>query len=921
MLLFTRMVAVLFLLKITEAENKPGQRAIHRLVGGHLRLNHDDHLDTVLITSESGGRESRQQKINEDEDKKTLSQQVADGKYGLIQKELFAKPPKRPGVLSYESNSEVPKDNIANLGGLNKNDIWLAENHLLVLKGGKYPQHEEHSESTPSVWPPIDDYKAPNRQVKIPAHPKVPPPFPVQLTDDGPLQILGTNSSRTINGTLESPPYSILPPEEGFIPEGGPFFPPPYPYPPNVTAGEAPFPIPPYPPGDYYPGSGPPPFPFPVNGTLPPFFANLPPGAAFLPPPGNQTEPIDEDDPSIYYPPPYSFFYPKDNSTEVPPGPLVPGIVLPPPPNFFGPLEANRKTKARTTTEQTQQIHPTTTPLPPTSVVDNNPFNNPLKIPINIPETNNEIKQTTLSPPQIVTSIPATNRVKQNQTTSKKPYIPVERHPSHRKKPSVTILRPITTTIPPQSSVQFHENEVSGKPFKVYGPPPSSTRSRTIVSTTQVPLKTYFSTSNEIETRPVTQIPEQKYYTRNGISTLHAPKTTTKSPMQYYFYEEEKNHPQTLPALTEQKEPSYLNIPKEYYVPAKQIQQPEYIYVNQPYTTQRPYQFVQAANKPEDTFGVHIARLKQQLHSYYPVQRPRKEPYYHQTPHPTPKPIYQFSFEAANYQQQTYKPPQEDVNDKFRPIPRYSVQIQPAIEVIPSERPRAPVYYQTNTERPAPQQYYPYEENRENKYVVTPRPISQYSFEATQNPIYEQGYYTKQDETYFDDITKKYFTMFGKKLANTSPIPNEEVNTPKPYYVEENLKPNVYDHNSPKPISLHDDTYVNYVRRPIGNPNAEYVPKFVPRYQNQPQSLHDDIDVNYRQRRPQTNKNAEIIQAVNVKENKPSYISYQLPGDDGAHFYFLTPQLAQRRNQGTGYYYSQPNTNSRIRRNDRGNGS
>lgn len=34
---------------------------------------------------------------------------------------------------------------------------------------------------------------------------------------------------------------------------------------------------------------------------------------------GNETNPdmLDEDDPSIYYPPPYSFFYPKDNSSLV----------------------------------------------------------------------------------------------------------------------------------------------------------------------------------------------------------------------------------------------------------------------------------------------------------------------------------------------------------------------------------------------------------------------------------------------------------------------------------------------------------------------------------------------------------------------------------------------------------------------------
>jgi hypothetical protein len=79
-----------------------------------------------LETLASGSKSKKSHK-GDDEEKKTLSQQVADGKYGLIQKELFAKPSKRPGVISYDNNPEVPKDNSNNLGGLTKNEIWLAE--------------------------------------------------------------------------------------------------------------------------------------------------------------------------------------------------------------------------------------------------------------------------------------------------------------------------------------------------------------------------------------------------------------------------------------------------------------------------------------------------------------------------------------------------------------------------------------------------------------------------------------------------------------------------------------------------------------------------------------------------------------------------------------------------------------------------
>lgn len=1015
-------ISILLLNAIKADDDKvTRKRVIHRLVGGHIRIIPDELNDAELMLSESGGRKNRQQKLNEDEDKKTLSQQVADGKYGLIQKELFSKPPKRPGVLSYDNNSDVPKDNISNLGGLDKNDIWLAENHLLILKGGHYPPHEDRTENTPHLWQPIDDFKAPNRQVKIPSHPKVPPPFPVQLTDEGPLQILGTNSSRTINATYKPVPYPILPPDN-VSPDGGPYIPPPYPYPPNITSGEAPYPIPPYPPGDIYPGNGPPPpFPYPINGTFPPFFGNLPPGVAFLPPPDNLTEPIDEDDPSIYYPPPYSFYYPTDNTTQVPPGPLVPGIVLPPPPNFFAPLEEKNKTKQksttpkrvttmRTTTEPTKQIRPTTTPLPPTSVINSKPA----RIPTTVTENNS--KYPTTSKPHIVTSITVVNRVKPNRTvvlvTTRKPYTPVERRPSHRRKPTpaVTILKPVK--MPTTPTVNYYEqNEVSGKPFNTYVPPQTPTlKGRTLVTTTQVPLKSYFSTSNEVELNSVTPTPQSRYpsantknspnqfyfydegsttqrqpttsysqpqtnshsqpqpaiYTRTQPVTYSQPPTTRYSKTQPVTYTQPKTYvpPKSTiytqsPPYTQQKaisypernEQPYLNIPKEYYIPAKEIvrpppvqipqQSPDYYYVNQ--------QVISPSTPKPDTFSIHIARLKDHIGTYYTTPRPRNVPH---SPIPTPKPIYQFSFEANNYKdrQNNYRNQDENQEDKFRSIPRYSVEIQPAVEVIPTERPTyqknpiPQVYFQPkqqiNTEKPT--EYYTtpeYDYNyRDKEYVITPKPITQYSFEATPNPIYQQGYYTKQDERLFDDITKKYFTVFGQKLANTSPLPTHERSTDKPYaqqqYLEENVKPVhvEYPENVDKEVPLHGDTYVNYVlQNTQPNSNAEYVPirpqppRFIQRQREH--SLHGDINVNYKSRRPQTNDNAEIIEAVNVplkstnQETKSgSYISYELPGDDGAHFYFITPQLANRRNQGIGYYYSQP-SNPRAKRNNRGRGS
>ncbi|XP_017785290.1 PREDICTED: extensin isoform X2 [Nicrophorus vespilloides] len=916
-----------------------GHRTLHRLVGGHLSVKPDlDDTELIITSSAGGGREGKQKKGEDGDEKKTLSQQVADGKYGLIQKELFSKPVKKSGVISYESNPEVPLDNIDNLGGLNKNDIWLAENHLLVIKGGSYPPHEAQNERTHPHWLPIDDYKAPSRQVKIPANPKVPPPFPVQLTEGGPLQILGTNTTTTLNGSLSAKPYPL----PAF--EAGGFFPPlapGNPYSPNFTSGETPFPIPPFPPsGDY----GPPFPPFPINGSLPPFLASLPPGAAILPPPGNFTE-YDEDDPSIYYPPPYSFYYQMDNTTAVPPGPLVPGIVLPPPPNFFAPLEKTRKPQRpiknqmhRTTTTTTQrptttteiikQIHPTTTPLPPT------PINKPSRI-------KPTVKEPTTTQAPIITILPVRYLPKPNRTyipvtTTQRPNIPERR----KRPPAVTILRPVkpSTTSTQRPPVFFYENNevANGRPFKIYGPPHPS---RTVISSTQIPLKAYYSTSNDIDTNSVTQRPANNVYRDNGISTVQVPKTT-KPPAQYYFYEEAVTNSITTPRTPKQRPNEYYNIPKEYYIPSRQTVRGNYQQANkavQPpqqyyYVTNRParpsrYRFIETTKKP-DTFSVHVARLKQQIHQYYTTP----DPYYDQRPHSSSKPVYQFSFQAANYQpkQNQFRPsPIDEINnnqDKFRPLNKYNVQIQPAIEVLPTERPvyqqntPAPVYYQQKTTR-RPNYYstvrpeYEYEEiddNRgKNEYVATPRPISQYSFEATPNPIY-QPYYTKQDDSYFDDITKKHFTVFGKKLPGaTTPLSRIEATTssPQPQQPVYNNKNIPYEYTQ------------EIGQRP--NPQAEYLPRNRQpiRYQQQQQpqlSLESDINVNYKHPKPPVNPDAEIVQAIPVKlsanngDKRGSYISYELPGDNGAHFYFLTPQLAQSRDQGAGYYYSNPE--SRIRR-------
>ncbi|XP_014283395.1 uncharacterized protein [Halyomorpha halys] len=267
---------------------------------------------------------------DEDDERKTLAQQVLDGKYGLIQTELFASPVKRPGILSYEINPEVPKDNINNLGGLKPEEIWLAENHLLVLKGGSFSDNEQGSKM---IWPPIDSYVAPQRQVKIPQNPKIPPPFPIQLKEGGPIEVI-----RGKNGTKNIPAYF-----------GPPFL---YQNPVNLP-NEANENETKQRQGNLTQGNGGIPFPF-----LPPEIGLYPPAIAFLPPPGNLTE-LDEDDPSIYYPPRYDFTYTKNYTSFVPAGPLVPGIILPPPPNFFAPLENDTSERTNPVSKQASSIKKT----------------------------------------------------------------------------------------------------------------------------------------------------------------------------------------------------------------------------------------------------------------------------------------------------------------------------------------------------------------------------------------------------------------------------------------------------------------------------------------------------------------------------------------------------------------------------------
>ncbi|XP_058063550.1 uncharacterized protein LOC131213515 [Anopheles bellator] len=308
---------------------------------GHMKL---DPAAPSSVAAANERPASKQAKPDSPAPVKTLADQVAEGKYGLIHRELFQRRPHRVGVLSYQRNEEVPLDDERNYGGLSPDEIWLAEDHLLVLKGGSISfnnNHPNRSVSSPSavVWKPIDDYRAPDRQVQIPANPSVPPPFPVQLRENGPIEFIRGHQTAAFNPfTNESAflftnkAFPVIRPEDF----GGQ----------NILAGPAAHNGTGQHHGVQYPAPVHPP-PVSDNRTYSNPFLKLPPlepplGLPLgLPPQGslddaqNRTGVRDEDDPSLYYPPPYTFEYRANYTNPVPPGPLVPGIILPPPPNFF----------------------------------------------------------------------------------------------------------------------------------------------------------------------------------------------------------------------------------------------------------------------------------------------------------------------------------------------------------------------------------------------------------------------------------------------------------------------------------------------------------------------------------------------------------------------------------------------------------
>lgn len=982
-----------------DTEAAGSQRTIKRLVGGHIKIKPEKEYgssknsiyldsktenikfsgivapdlsgsnvgwnqgiwdDGMLMSSAGEGKEATKTK-EVDEDKKTLSDQVAEGKYGLIQNEIFSTAPKRPGIVSYEPNTETEtKDNSQSLGGLKKDEIWLAEDHLLVLKGGSFPERTKESDRRP--WPPIDDYVAPNRQVKLPQKPKVPPPFPVRLTDNGPLIFL------TPNGSV---PASVFPSfftgeSEGVLPSPAYPYPSGTPYAPgdhsgNTTAGGAPQAGPAFPflPGNASEGA----FPFipNMNGSFPEGF---PPGAVFLPPPSNQTDLYDEDDPSIYYPPPYNFSYRADYNNKVPAGPLVPGIVLPPPPDFFAPLEETTTTTPEVVRPARPTLHTrtkTTTRPTSTYTVHRNKYKTR-------PTTTESIKTTevptTITTPSLIDIITTHKQRKPQRIPSRNPVrvhnLPEEVTTRTKTEKPVQKTRTKLTSKPLAVSVFYDYPEIvyntkppqtSDKPFIVYVPQKTSNIVSNDITSTPVPLRAFYSnTQNNIPTTKLQPVYNRKP-NENSLASFYFydEKPKTSPPPSTYF--DGRNYYKTVPAsqsYTEQYENTQTDYKPVVDVTYGAIDQTDDLFLwpqkqgprtltQEFFSVQKPKQQPVFVHQPKQRpdFYHQIADIQQTI-DFYTTKRPKTYSHRARTHKPkaiTSRPFYQFNYQG-DQRQLPFRAPKLDP-EPFRPMVSYSkpFNIENDFNVITSSV--KPGYHQqylvesvpVTTEAPASSKYFPKTKPRDEYYddsVVekdvrlkgnrnyisiqneSPAPaahqVTRYPA-TTPNPI-SHGYYTKQDESYFDEITKNSFDIFGQKLDDSTRDINglavtdslDTVKTPIDNNINLHYAYEIIDQKNPP--SLDGDTLVNDRHpRPTINPDSEPIPEVnAELVQHKPPSLEGDTLVNERFPRPTINPDSEFIPIPNSGyRNSQQYrvqTQVQKPHYTGEQYDLNRPSLA-----------------------------
>lgn len=830
----------------------------------------DDEADPDFLPLSAGnGKESSAGDGKDDDSKKTLSDQVKEGKYGLIQNELFQETPKRPGVISYATNSETSSDNKNTLGGLNQEDIWLAENSLLILKGGGL-----NTKTDDEPWIPIDGYKAEKRPIKIPTNPKVPPPFPVQLDEGGPVQFLGKNPFPVFNPfTNES--INLLAPNG--LPSSEPYF------------KNFPFPLPP--PENLTNTFIPPPLLHSLvnpNQTFINPFINFPP-PAFGPPfgpnfdPNNVTE-FDEDDPSLYYPPPYSFVYKSNYTNLVPPGPLVPGIVLPPPPNFFTRLNDTKPKPPGKTTQDVitrlQKINGrtklyTTTLRPTLSSGKASTGRTVLKAkPVSVEVTKAKVR----GPIEPIKDFerfnyikPTSTPIQHSTTTTLKPTT-VYYNYFEAKEPSTTTRRPKTNGRP------MSYKEIVRKPGSYETSTSSTTTKKPVVANTYLPVNShdfdkfvYITPKPEIRNngRPTTEnydfvpisniqfLPSKQSQIKSFEDeietikqTLKFYKTTTPSPRvtsstsrpvyEYSFGTQNNNDNYgfrpMIPNYNGYYHDAVTDAPK--YYPSTTVLSP--------YNSAKP-------KKPKAGRGHTITHTLYDSHSdattEYPVYPSTRVPYY------VPK----------YHQSSTPQTPNAAI---------VSIEKQILRELIPQTGaiPHSNFNSNSNNQQQSSRfkQYY-----QQPQYQQPQQPQQQYH-RPQQDDLSQQIYYDARKPLERVVIGNQTYIVYRVKGGPSS----------RPFQAQGPSYNNQQNRQRPHaPLRQHSQLHQQY-REPTNG-------------HQQPITLDSDINVNYRHPLPKINPDSEFIPSYNPDliqngpnsgkyQRDPQLIQYKLPGDQ-AHVYFLPP--------------------------------
>lgn len=811
-------------------------------------------LDYGLMTMSAAGEglpnktnEEQTQSVKDnkkDEKQKTLSDQIAEGKYGLIEKEIFSKVPKAPGIISYKTNSETPNDNDKTLGGLDKDDIWLAEDHLLVLKGGMPNKKNDASDD----WKPIDDYEAPKRPVKIPINPRVPPPFPVNFEDGRTPSFIGHNQFSLFN------PYTNETSLFSNDPGNGP---------PNFHQTNSPDPK------DIFAGQGafqnltrdqihdvisPPPWLFhnsyKENDLLKQFPFNLPlPDQAF-----NRSEDFDEDDPALFYPPPYSFVYKINYTNLAPVGPLVPGIIVPPPPDFFSVYNPD------------ENKQPVKTPIDVINRIKDIHLNNRLSATSS--STNAPDKSSSYNPTfrqftrksKVSSTTPSTRLYKTKSTTLRLP------NPTY----TTTVLQSSTSKEKLMKKIHPYDTTTL-KLDPVYLPAKgmTTTYSTTTVAPQPTIVKTYKQdygtqahpiyfeyfdarTANPIKHQFIgPEYRNQPIYTQSTTTTpqpsqtyKEATKSHSKKPKSFY-------QPQFL-SSTISPHPQHIDTKYLFVTPKPDQHYGSVIAAPQRYpsATESPISYNQKplVLKPVGRFDDEIAAIRQTL-DYYNNKK------YTQKVSPKVKAVYEFSFEASKHKNQDDFKPMLSYDQKNYYSPKPDINYSQLSELIKTNN-----YYPTTTETSV--KYY------RTKQSATLQPKKNQQVETSASPQMAYGQKLRPDSYYVRPVFKEVLSshqqpqkIISYPSYDTQQVPinvdhgyrinNRNVKYRKPQQTQQQQQ---FYGQAGEVASLLNDTLVNYKnpQRPI-NPFSEFidVSRFppqnsaqnIPQYPQNPPQIHHPIYV------------------------------------------------------------------------------